>query len=81
VKRNITNLFEDVEDPFADDFEGTVGSPATHITGGTKLQKGRMQQKNGLKKSFLGGEDYYLEDQSQSITPTNEGGIAFPNPI
>jgi hypothetical protein len=62
VKRNITNLFEDVEDPFADDFDGTVGSPATQITGEGKLQKGRMKQKNGLKKSFLGGDDYYMED-------------------
>ena len=74
VKRNITNLFEDVDDPFADDFD--IGSPtmwnSKHLQQGGIGAKGHFPTSTGItgkgnpvnKKGFnLGGDfDYYNEN-------------------
>ncbi len=76
MNRNMNNLFEGVEDPFADDF--LLDSPPVL---NKNASKGALKAMKSLRKGGPGGGDfeYFVDDGSQSVTPTNnpneEGGF------
>lgn len=84
VKRNMTNLFEDIEDPFAaDDFDdGSTNSLAfkkqnSNIPGvmsaamRSKIIEGRRKSTMGEFESYFGGGGQLYEDFSNSVTPNH----------
>ena len=69
VKRNMANLFEDVEDPFADDFiEGNNSPPVLNKNNSKSGLRGNAAKKFGASRVL--GDDYFMmDDGSQHATP------------
>jgi len=65
----MANLFEDVEDPFADDFNDALNSPPLNKNPSKSGLRGAAAAKKFAASRL--GDEYFIDDGSQHTTPHN----------